>query len=98
MRRSVICGTAYVRIRRSVGHTPLQSVALLGMIEAASVGHVVELEDFREVLAIVKDRDLLSEHAFFSGGNEIDGMFILLKRGFLEAFDDQLPEIEKRRA
>ena len=89
---------AYVRIRRSVGHTPLQSVALLGMIEAASVGHVVELEEFREVLAIVKDRDLLSEHAFFSGGNEIDGMFILLKRGFLEAFDDRVPEIEKRRA
>ena len=80
---------AYGRIHRVVGHTPFQSVALLAMIEAASQGHVVELADLHRIMMTLKRGDLLREHAFFSGGNEIDTMFILLKQGFTDAFEDR---------
>ena len=85
---------AYGRIRRMVGHTPFQSVALLAMIEAASQGHVVELADLHRIMITLKRDDLLREHAFFSGGNEIDTMFILLKPGFADAFQDRSAEID----
>lgn len=88
---------AYLRIRRPVGHTPFQSVAVLAMIDAVTNGHVVELEDFHNVLWLLKQDDLLSDHAFFSGGNEIDRMFVLLKPGFIEAFDRQYMSIHRRR-
>ena len=85
---------AYGRIRRVVGHTPFQSVALLAMIEAAAQGHVVELSDLHRIMMTLKRDDLLREHAFFSGGNEIDTMFILLKQGFTDAFQDRSAAID----
>ena len=85
---------AYGRIRRLVGHTPFQSVALLAMIEAVSQGHVVELSALHRIMMTLKRDDLLREYAFFSGGNEIDTMFILLKQGFSDAFQGRLAEIE----
>ena len=84
---------AYGQIRRAVGHTPFQSVALLAMIEAASHGHVVELADLHRIMMTLKRDDILREHTFFSGGNEIDRMFILLKPGFADAFQHRSTEI-----
>lgn len=77
---------AYQEIRRPVGHTPFDSVALLGMVRAAVDGLAIEINDFHRLLLEIKQTDLLPNHAFFASGNDIDKMFVLLKNGFLEAF------------
>jgi hypothetical protein len=78
---------AYDNIRRPVGHTPFDSVALLSMIYAAVDGIPIEMDSFHAFMLRIKQRELIPNHAFFASGNEIDKMFILLKPGFLEALD-----------
>lgn len=76
---------AYEKIHRPVGHTPLDSVALLGMIYAAVDGIAIEIELFHQLMMRIKQDELLPNHAYFASGNEIDKMFILLKPGFIDA-------------
>ncbi len=78
---------AYYKIRRPVGHTPFDSVALLAMIYAAVDGLAIEIDAFHAFMLRIKQRELIPNHAFFASGNEIEKMFILLKPGFLEALD-----------
>ena len=51
---------------------------------AASDGIALEMSDFHRLLLSIKQNNRMPEHAFFASGNEIDTMFIQLKRGFLE--------------
>lgn len=76
---------AYEKIRRPMGHTPFDSVALLAMIYAAIDGIAIEISAFHRLLLAIKQGQFLPNHAFFASGNEIDKMFILLKPGFAEA-------------
>lgn len=75
---------AYEQVHRPMGHTPFDSIALFGMVTAASEGVVVEMADFHRLALSIKQKGALSEHAFFSSGNDLDKMFILLKPGFYE--------------
>jgi hypothetical protein len=75
---------AYEAVRRPAGHTPADSVMLLAMIRAAIDGHVIEMARFHELLLAIKQGSLLPDHAFFSSGNDLDKMFILLRPGFRE--------------
>lgn len=75
---------AYRRVGRSVGNSPLDSVALQAMITAAAAGIVVEMADFHALMLAIKRRSALPEHAFFASGNDLDKMFIQLKPGFPE--------------
>lgn len=79
-------GRAYESMRRPVGHTPFDSVALLAMIYAVADGVAIEIEHFHRLMLSIKKNELLPSHAFFASGNEIDKMFLLLKPGFLDAF------------
>lgn len=76
---------AYEKIRRPMGHTPFDSVALLAMIYAAIDGIAIEISAFHRLMLAIKQGQFLPDHAFFASGNEIDKMFILLKPGFTEA-------------
>ncbi|MGH8736735.1 MAG: hypothetical protein ACREVC_05175 [Burkholderiales bacterium] len=78
---------AYEKIRRPVGHTPFDSVALLAMIYAAVDGVAIEMSTFHTLMLRIKQQEVVPNHAFFASGNEIDKMFILLKPGFLQALD-----------
>lgn len=75
---------AYRRVGRSVGNSPLDSVALQAMITAAAAGVVLEMVDFHALMLAIKRRSALPAHAFFASGNDLDKMFIQLKPGFPE--------------
>lgn len=77
--------TSYGVVRRPFGHTPFESVALHAMLRLAAAGIVVEVEDFHRQLLAIKKNGVLSDVAFFAAGNDILGMFVLLKKGFAEA-------------
>jgi hypothetical protein len=77
---------AYEKVRRPIGHTPLDSVALVAMITAATDGIALEMTDFHQLMISIKNRSLLPEHVFFASGNDLDKMFIQIKPGFVEQF------------
>ncbi|MCL4688939.1 MAG: hypothetical protein KJ007_10230 [Burkholderiales bacterium] len=76
---------AYEAVHRPMGHTPFDSVALYGMVLAASDGVAIEISEFHRLMLDIKQRQLCPDKAFFASGNEIDKMFILLKPGFPDA-------------
>lgn len=75
---------SYQSIRRPMGHTPFDSVALLAMIRAVADGIPIEMSQFHQVMLAIKQNSLLPEYAFFASGNDLDKMFVLLKPGFEE--------------
>ncbi|HUJ30706.1 MAG TPA: hypothetical protein VLY23_05460 [Candidatus Acidoferrum sp.] len=83
---------AYEAVKRPIGHTPLESVALYGMLHAAVEGYVIEIEDFHRMMLTVKKDNLLPDHCFFASGNDIDSMFINCRRGYRE----RLLEVEAK--
>jgi len=84
---------AYEAVRRPIGHTPLDSVALRGMLGAALEGYAVEMQTFHSLMLAVKKRSLLPEHAFFASGNELDTMFINLRPGFREKLEENKEQL-----
>jgi hypothetical protein len=78
---------AYQIVFRPVGHTPLDSVALYGMVIAAADGFAIELADFHHLMLELKEKNLMPDLVFFASGNDLDKMFIMLKRGFVERIE-----------
>jgi hypothetical protein len=82
---------AYQAVRRPIGHTPLESVALLAMLLAADQGFVLEMAELHAMVLNVKKRGLFQELFFFASGNDLDKMFVVFKPGFdqalVEVFD-----------
>jgi hypothetical protein len=75
---------AYRIVRRPMGHTPAESVALFAMIAAAEEGEVLEMDAVQWLMLELKRISTIPEHAQFSGGNSLDEMFIRLSEGFVE--------------
>lgn len=73
---------AYARLRRPIGHTPFESVALFAMILAASEGYVLEMATLHDLVLRVKKRGLLPDLVFFASGNDLDKMFVLFRPDF----------------
>lgn len=78
---------AYQGVGRSMGATPVDSVALFATILAVSDGHALEMRVFHSMLLEIKQKSLITDHAHFSAGNDMDSMFVLLKPGFLEQLE-----------
>jgi hypothetical protein len=72
-------------VRRPVGHTPLESVALIAMIRGLERGVVCEMATIHELFIRYKARGLFSEHLKFASGNELDRMFVDIRPDFFEA-------------
>ena len=76
---------AWLRVRQPIGHTPLETIALLAMIEALSHGRRAEMADFHALMMRLKRTGAAHDEVFFAGGNEIAKMFVHLRQGFIEA-------------
>ncbi len=87
---------AYERVKRPMGYTPADSVALFGTVTAATEGTVIELGDFHDLLLSIKRHSVLPHHASFASGNELDTMFIQLKPGFVEQVQSSMDILETR--
>ncbi len=75
---------AYRVVRRPVGHTPLESIALYAMIDAVAAGVPLEMEGVHRLMLAVKRASVLPELAQFAGGNGLDEMFVRLGDGFVQ--------------
>lgn len=88
--------SAYEAIKRPIGDTPFDSLALLTMIRSAASGSAVEMTQLHRMMLQVKKESLLPEHVYFSSGNALDGMFVTLRPGFLEAVRPHLAILSER--
>jgi len=75
---------AFLEVKRSFGHTPILSVAIIAMIRSLALSEVLEIKVVHELFLGFKISDLFSETLKFAAGNEIDKMFIDLKPSFIE--------------
>jgi hypothetical protein len=78
---------AYDRIHRPVGHTPFEPVALLAAAVGMERGLIVEIMAIHDVMLALKSSSSLNDQIAFAAGNDVDRMFVLLKKGFLAAFE-----------
>lgn len=79
---------AYTLIHRPIGHTPVDSLALLATVHSVVDGRPIEMVTFHRLLLEIKERNLIPGSAFFASGNSLDKMFVHLKPDFRE----RLPE------
>lgn len=85
--------SAYETVRRPVGHTPFDSVALLAMLSAAADGVSIEMVDCHRLMLLIKAKSALPDHAFFASGNDLDKMFVQLRSGFVEQVEAVMPTL-----
>jgi len=82
----------YRTVRRSVGHTPFDSVALMAMALGVEDGLAIEMVDFHRLMLAIKTQGLLQGEVFFASGNTLDKMFVSLREDFAERVVAVLPE------
>jgi hypothetical protein len=78
---------AYDRIHRPVGHTPFEPVALLAVAVGMERGLIVEIKPIHEVMLALKSSSSLNDQIAFAAGNDVDRMFVMVKKGFMPAFE-----------
>jgi len=76
---------AYETVHRPVGHTPLESLALFGMLLAVTDGRPVEMASFHRLMMAIKRTGVLADRVYFASGNALDKMFVALDNRFLES-------------
>jgi hypothetical protein len=84
---------AYQVVGRAVGMTPVDTIALRVMLDAAADGVVIEMYHVHRLLLIIKSRALMSDVALFAAGTTIDTMFVRLKESFLDRIQRELQVI-----
>lgn len=84
---------AYSTVRRSVGLTPLDSVALVAMIDSVVDGRPVEMADVHELLTRIRERGILTDCVHFASGSALDKMFIQLKPNFPVRFTEEAAKL-----
>ena len=88
----------YHTVRRQVGHTPFDSVALMAMALGVEDGLAIEMVDFHRMMLAIKTRGLLQGEVFFASGNTLDKMFVSLREDFADRVIAVLPERFEREA
>lgn len=78
--------SAYVAVGRSVGFSPVDSVALRAMLDAAADGVILEMRSVHRLLLVIKKRGLLSDDVQFAAGTALETMFVRIKPPFVERF------------
>jgi hypothetical protein len=87
--------SAYSSIGRSVGLSPVDSIALRAMLDAAAQGVPIEMKSVHRLLLIIKERGLLTDCALFAAGSTLDTMFVRLKPNFPERLVTAIPQIRE---
>lgn len=70
---------SYGHVERRAGHSPFQSVALFAIATALPKGLIVEMRDLHRIFLNIKTSGALRDLIGFAAGNEIDGMFLLIR-------------------
>jgi hypothetical protein len=73
----------YSVVRRRFGHTPIESVAVLTMINALAESKVVEVKEVYEFFLGFKLNNLFPETVRYAAGNDLEKMFIDIKPSFV---------------
>lgn len=81
----------YRSVRRAVGHTPFDSVALVAMAMGVVDGLAIEMIDFHRLMLSIKTRGLMQGEVYFASGNDLDKMFVSLRDDFAERAVAVLP-------
>jgi hypothetical protein len=76
--------SAYAAVGRSVGFSPVDSVALRAMLDAAAEGVKFEMQTVHRLLLLIKDRGLLTDYVQFAAGTALETMFVRIKPPFVE--------------
>lgn len=82
MRLALRSYEAYNIVKRVIGHTPIESVAIMAMIKGLVVHESFELKDVHDLFMRFKRDDLFSGSVRFAAGNDLDKMFIDIKPSF----------------
>jgi|GEM_PF-2381772 len=86
--------TAYCSIRRTVGLSPVDSVALIAMIDSVADGLCIEMSDFHSLLVGIQERGCLADCVHFASGKALDKMFIQLRPSFPHQFAEIADQLE----
>jgi hypothetical protein len=78
---------AYSVVRRRFGHTPVESVAVLTMINALAESKVVEVKDVYQLFLGFKMNNLFPDTVRYAAGNDLKKMFIDIKPSFVAEVD-----------
>lgn len=73
----------YSMVRRRFGHTPIESIAILTMINALAESKVVEVKEVYEFFLGFKLNNLFPETVRYAAGNDLEKMFIDIKPSFV---------------
>ena len=87
--------SAYSAIGRSVGLSPVDSIALRAMLDAAAHGVALEMATVHRLLLIIKESGLLTDSVLFAAGSTLDTMFVRLKPDFTDRFAKVIPQIQE---
>jgi hypothetical protein len=79
---------AYSKVKRRFGHTPIESVAIVTMIEALTDSLIVEVRDVHELFLSYKRNDLFPTTVHYASGNDLGKMFIDIKPTFLQEVNE----------
>lgn len=82
---------AYALVRRTVGYTPFDSVALVAMAKGVEDGIAIEMIDCHRLMLAIKTGGFLQGEVFFASGNDLDKMFVSLRADFAERAAAVLP-------
>jgi hypothetical protein len=75
----------YELVRRPFGHTPFESIAKVAMLlRALQSGVACEMDQMYQQILHFKRRGLFPDHLKFAAGNDLDRMFVEIRRGFLD--------------
>lgn len=75
---------AYLSVKRPFGHTPLESIALVAMIQASARSEIIELDDIHRLFLDLKRKGNLPNIVRFAAGNDLDRMFVDIGATFVE--------------
>jgi hypothetical protein len=76
--------TQYALVRRAIGHTPVESIALTMMISGVDQGFICEMDTVHKFFLALKQEGRFSEFVRFASGNDLDRMFVDIRPGFFE--------------
>jgi hypothetical protein len=79
--------SAYSLVKRRFGHTPIESVAIITMINALVDSKIVEVKDIHELFMTFKRDNLFSDTVRYAAGNDLDKMFIDIQPEFINEME-----------
>lgn len=85
---------SYDGVKRPVGHTPFESVALMSIVQGIRRGIVHEISQLQRELLRLKATGLLGDSLYFAAGNTVDRMFLLARANAAQRYAQSVDNID----